>query len=60
MCGIVGIWSSRGIGDRETAERNLAAMAARTGRVDNRIWALQFLELWFRMWIDPPSPPARP
>jgi asparagine synthase (glutamine-hydrolysing) len=23
-----------------------------------RIWALLFLELWFRMWIDPPSPPT--
>ena len=23
-----------------------------------RIWALLFLELWFRMWIDPPSVPA--
>lgn len=25
-----------------------------------RIWALLFLEMWFRMWIDPPSPPGRP
>jgi asparagine synthase (glutamine-hydrolysing) len=26
----------------------------------DRIWALLFLELWFRMWIDPSAPPARP
>jgi asparagine synthase (glutamine-hydrolysing) len=25
-----------------------------------RIWALLFLELWFRMWIDPSAPPTRP
>jgi asparagine synthase (glutamine-hydrolysing) len=25
-----------------------------------RIWALLFLEMWFRMWIDPSSPPGRP
>jgi len=25
-----------------------------------RIWALLFLEMWFRMWIDPTSPPLRP
>ncbi len=32
------------------------------GRVlhQHRIWALLMLELWFAMWIDPPSPPARP
>ena len=33
-----------------------------SGRCGNhyRICALHFLEMWFRMWIDPPQPPSRP
>lgn len=33
-----------------------------SGRQANQhqIWALMFLEMWFCMWIDPASPPARP
>ncbi len=42
MCGIVGVWSSNGIGDRETSEHHLSVMAravAHRGPDGQGVWA---------------------
>jgi asparagine synthase (glutamine-hydrolysing) len=55
--------AARHIFRREYVERLLAEHISGSAQHDTRLWALLMLELWFRMWVDPPSastlaPPA--
>ncbi len=51
---------ARGLFCHERTRQLLDDHVARRRANHYRIWALLFLELWFCMWIDPPSVAMRP
>jgi asparagine synthase (glutamine-hydrolysing) len=51
---------SRGLFRPEAVKTLLDEHAAGRRRHHHRLWALLFLELWFRMWIDAAKVPATP
>jgi asparagine synthase (glutamine-hydrolysing) len=50
----------RGLFRPETVQTLLDEHAEGRRRHHHRLWALLFLELWFRMWIDAPAAPVTP
>jgi len=51
---------ARGLFRTEAVERLIASHESGRENHGNRLWSLLMLELWFRAWIDPAEPPARP
>ena len=50
----------RGLFEKSGIQKLLDDHALSLSKNQNRLWALLFLELWFRMWIDPPNLPHKP
>ncbi|MBB44300.1 MAG: asparagine synthase (glutamine-hydrolyzing) [Rhodospirillaceae bacterium] len=50
----------RGLFEKSGIQKLLDDHVLGLSRNQNRLWALLFLELWFRMWIDSPTIPNKP
>lgn len=55
-----GATRARGLFRPDEVERLMSSHESGVENHGNRLWSLLMLELWFRTWIDPAEPPARP
>lgn len=52
--------TARGLFDPAWVQAQLDVHRARQNNNQNKLWPMLFMELWHRMWIDPPTTPEPP